>query len=281
MRWFLLLLVIACSAPIESEDITMNGFPEFGGAFDVTDGNIIPESGDAELDRLARTHGTGTGIRDTGTTNLGSVIEYAANEQRVKRALKGEAPRFDGMNWVITIVPSDSLSNGVWIRDTVVRITFGVGGGMSQLDVTPMPYASIAVPGLTAYADIVPDPEGAAHPAGSFTASLSRAMPNGDSEARLYQHFEWTVTDPGVNIPNFAKRLQVLGQDTSPVFGAGITLTFTVGGGLNFGLRYTGPQLLALKNAGTKIEVPAACKFVELAGLVANDPVAFSWDIEV
>lgn len=260
-------------------------FPKFGGAFDDSKSTIIPEDGDAELARNARLHGTGNGIRKASATNFGTTITYIAGEgSRPKRAVSGNIEEFDGRNWIVTITPfNQSNTNSQWLRDLRARIQFGVGGGNSVLDVSVLPNAAIAIPALFIAVDIVPPANLTPSEKHDFSVTLHRGQPNGDSESRLFTELVNqgnALTANLVTIPAFAKRVQTLGASGEFIYAAGAQITFaniTSAGSLN----YTGPELLALKNAGQKIEIPAGCKLMIVQGLPNLEAAAFSWDIEI
>lgn len=285
MRWLcvVLLSLFACSAPIEKEDIDMNRFPrfrKFGGAFDETRGTLVPQTGDEELFRQAALHGTGTGIREPNGTNFGQTVGYRTTDRgETRRVLSGTVPEPDGANWIVTIQPKQQvLQSDPFLNTGRARIQFGVGGGLADLSVSLAPFVSLSLPGLTAYVDIITS--GSPVTDTQFACTLHRGMPNGESEGRLLD-----ITGPADGlgtvigaIPAFAKRVQTLGDAADPLYQAGTTFRFDNAG---FALDYTGPELLAIRDAGGKIDVPAGCFRYVILGLVPLDTAAFSWDIEV
>jgi hypothetical protein len=111
---------------------------------------------------------------------------------------------------------------------------------------------------------------------------LHRGIPNGDSESRVLtledDYAEGSVAgNSSVVIPAFAKRLQLMGDSAGQLYGAGVQLTFEPAG-----LRYTGPELLVIKNqVGGKISIPAGCGDVRITGLPTVGLPVFSWDVEI
>lgn len=193
----------------------------------------------------------------------------------------------DGANWILTGGLYAANNDGVPLSGVSfrVRVQFGSGGALQELFVTAAPQFSLSLPGTICRASVLVGLNGQLATGFSLfegtyrvSAMLHRGMPNGDAESRLYTFADELLpnTVGRIAIPAFAKRLQTLGSTADPVYGGGVALTF-----IPSGLDYSGPELLALKNAGTKIGIPGGSNVVRVTGLAGNLPPPLSWDIEV
>lgn len=194
---------------------------------------------------------------------------------------------WDGKNWILSGgVSVDSVAGGnTNIEAFKVRILFGSGGALQEVIVNAAPQFEMSLPANTVKATIFTGPIHISRfiNAGTykFVGMLHRGIPNGDAEARILtledDRAEGSVAgNLTVTIPAFAKRLQLMGSSTDLLYAAPVRLIFEPSG-----LEYSGPELLVLKNAGTKISIPAGSGDVRIINMVGALLPVFSWDIEI
>lgn len=235
----------------------------------------------------SNTFGNTVEFVNPGPGNVSSNASFP--EQRLVRAdsadLYPDKNPWDGNIWVLSGGIAQSGNQDAANNDSSairLRILFGSGGTMLTAIVTASPQFVINIPSNTIDVSVfVPPsfPNNALQP-GVYRVSaiLHRGTQVSTSAARLQTLPQDQVPGiPSIIVPLFAKRVQTLGASISPIYGAGVSMTFDTAAAAT--LSYTGPELLALKNAGTKIEIPAGVTSVSFTGFGFTIP-PLSWDIE-
>lgn len=238
---------------------------------------------------------------DADSNQLGNSVQYTLTnpfppgtttnnevpEKRLVRAtatdLYSDGRQFDGLSWILTgqVTEFNGVFSGNQNLDFLrLRILFGSGGNMCTATVTAGPFFALTVPGNTIDVSVFAPPVFPAVEPGSFQVSgnLTRASSVYGSEGRLLTYTTDATADRTINIPAFARRVQTLGSDVDDVYDASSLLAFE-SGDVSAVLTYSGPELLALKKSGTKIEIPAGCFAVAQIGDIARKLPPLSWDI--
>jgi hypothetical protein len=275
------LLAIAYGAPIEPEDSDMakNHLP-----------NIMRPVSARQLS--ANVGIEGKGHRERGyqslQTNRGNTVRYltVANVIPPRTTVvrdTGENVMGDGLSWVVEFVTPELIS-GTYDAGLRVDIIYGEGGARERITLNASPGFSIAIPATSIDVEVysVSNPPIGAPSEVRITSLLYRGVPPtaGTGQLSIIVPAGTVFTD----IPNFARTMGVMGNGDvasglSPIFAATATLDI-VNGGIGTVVRWDNVALLAMHNAGQRINIPGGARQV-LTATPGGIPFLLDFDIEL
>jgi len=221
-------------------------------------------------------------------TNRGNVIDYItiANVTPPRTTIvrdTGESVMGDGLSWVVEFLTPELIA-GSYDAGLRVDIIYGEGGARERITLNASPGFSIAIPATSIDVEVytITSPPLGAGSTVRLTAIIYRGMPasSGTGQLSIQVDAGTVFTD----IPNFARTMGVMGNGDvasglSPIFAANATLDI-INGGIGTVIRWDNTALLAMHNAGQRINLPGGARQV-LTNTPGGIPFLLDFDIEL